>query len=264
MIHFKQMEKPDRDPQHAQQAEVECRQLLTQFPNIKFAPQGQQILRNIQEVLAEGEYRVGSFYHTKGVYYSAANRLQGLADHYPLYSRSDEALWELADSYGHMGARFRDKRGAALTRLVEKYPLSPLAEQAKKTLKEMEMPIPQPDPVALAWQKYERDNRTRAGMMSHFWGIFSSRPDVRTAAKSGEPPMESFHPQVPVTVPVAGSTAPNADVTATPVSGSSELDTLPDARKNQAAGQDGNQGATDQSATTSSTDSTAKKTKKKK
>ena len=51
-IHYKQMEKSDRDPMHAFRAEDECRQLLVQFPNSKFAPDAQQKLRNIQEVLA--------------------------------------------------------------------------------------------------------------------------------------------------------------------------------------------------------------------
>jgi outer membrane protein assembly factor BamD len=113
MIHVKQMEKSDRDNTHAIRADEECRQLLTQFPNSKFAPQGEQLLRNIQEVLAEGEYRVGSFYYTKGVFYSAANRLQALTEHYPLYSQADEALWKLGDSYGKMGPKFRDRSAEA-------------------------------------------------------------------------------------------------------------------------------------------------------
>src|ERR687886_662498 len=37
-IHYKQMEKPDRDSTQALRAENECRTLLTQFPNSKFAP----------------------------------------------------------------------------------------------------------------------------------------------------------------------------------------------------------------------------------
>src|SRR5947209_15096618 len=49
-IHYKQMEKADRDRQQAIRAEDECRQLLVQFPNSKFAPDAQQKLRNIQEV----------------------------------------------------------------------------------------------------------------------------------------------------------------------------------------------------------------------
>src|SRR5499433_1850805 len=61
-IHYKQMEKADRDPKHALFAEQECKQLLVQFPNSKFAPQAQQRLRDVQEVLAEGEFRVGMLY----------------------------------------------------------------------------------------------------------------------------------------------------------------------------------------------------------
>src|SRR5215510_5795015 len=55
-IHYKQMEKADRDPKHASRAEDECRLLITQFPNSKFAPEAQQRLREIQEVLAQHEY----------------------------------------------------------------------------------------------------------------------------------------------------------------------------------------------------------------
>ena len=39
MIHYRQMEKADRDPQHALRAEDECRNVLVQFPNSKFAPE---------------------------------------------------------------------------------------------------------------------------------------------------------------------------------------------------------------------------------
>src|ERR1039457_5221809 len=51
-IHYKQMDKADRDPLHAVRAEEECRQLLLQYPNSKFAPYTQQKLRNAQELLA--------------------------------------------------------------------------------------------------------------------------------------------------------------------------------------------------------------------
>src|SRR4030088_1497491 len=66
MIHYKQMEKDDRDPKHALRAQDECRLVLTQFPNSKFAPEAQQRLREIQEVLAQHEFVAGAFYHHKG------------------------------------------------------------------------------------------------------------------------------------------------------------------------------------------------------
>ncbi len=233
MIHFKQMEKADRDPTHAVRAEEECRTLLTQFPNSKFAPQGAQILRQIQEVLAEGEYRVGSFYYTKGVFYSAANRLQGVANHFPLYSKADEDLWKLGDSYSRLGPKFREQSAAAFTKLLRDYSLSPYAADAKKRLTQMEKPIPEPDPVALARQKYELENMDKPGMMSHFWGMFRKSPDVSLAAKSGQPAMESMRPTVPVTVPVSAPAGTGADVTATTITGPSALDTQPDARMSQ-------------------------------
>src|SRR5581483_11909823 len=111
-IHYRQMEKADRDQTHALRAEDECRQLLLQFPNSKFAPQAQQKLRDVQEVLADAEYRVGNFYHTKGSYPAAVNRLQSIADQFPLFSRADDALWLAADSYSRMGDRFENQEAA--------------------------------------------------------------------------------------------------------------------------------------------------------
>lgn len=233
MIHYRQMEKPDRDPYHALRAEEECRQLLIQFPNSRFAPRAEQLLRNIQEVLAEGEFRVGSFYHTKGSHPAAANRLQALVDQYPLYSKADEALWILADSYTQMGPRFRDKTGQAYARIVKDYPLSSYAEQAKKKLKEMELEIPEPDPVAVARMKYELENRKEKGTMAKAFGIFRKSPDVSQAAKSGTPAMQRLPRTLPASVPAtAAAGAGVTDVTLTTGADTSALDTQPDARQN--------------------------------
>src|SRR5947209_15092412 len=65
-IHYKQMDKADRDVAQAQRAEDECRQVLIQFPSSKFAKQAEQLLRNVQEVIAEKEFLAGDFYHHKG------------------------------------------------------------------------------------------------------------------------------------------------------------------------------------------------------
>src|SRR6266849_10080514 len=129
-IHYKQMEKADRDPKHALRADDECRLLLTQFPNSKFAPEAQQRMREIQEVLAQHESVAGRLYHHKGSFPAAANRFQALTDAFPLYSAADEALWKLGDSYAHMGPRFAEKSAAAYARLVKDYPLSPYADEA--------------------------------------------------------------------------------------------------------------------------------------
>jgi outer membrane protein assembly factor BamD len=232
MIHFKQMEKADRDPKHAMRAEDECRLLLTQFPNSKYAPEAQQRLREIQEVLAQHEYVSGSFYHHKGSFFAASNRLQGLADAYPLFSQADEALWKLGDSYAHMGAKFADKSAAAYARIVKDYPLSPFAEDAKGKLEQMEKPIPQADPVAYARMKYELENRTKTSLLSRGLDLFGHAPDVSMAAKSGTPPADGLRPTTPANVPVVAAVATGAtgDVGIQTVSDTSALDSKPDAR----------------------------------
>src|SRR5258708_38123814 len=48
-IHYRQMEKPDRDYTHAKRAEEELRQLMQQFPDSKLLPEAKERLREVQE-----------------------------------------------------------------------------------------------------------------------------------------------------------------------------------------------------------------------
>src|SRR5947209_9369260 len=177
-IHYKQMDKSDRDITQTLRAEEECRQLLVQFPNSKFAPQAAQRLRNIQESLAEHEFVVGNFYWKRDMNPAAANRLNALVDQYPLYSRADEALYEAGDSYTRVGPRFRAKAGEMFTRVVRDYPLGSHTNDAKKRLEDLEMPVPQPDPSALAHMKYEQQNYKHASFMKASMSVFHGGPDV--------------------------------------------------------------------------------------
>jgi len=230
-IHYEEMDKADRDPNNALRAEMECRQLVTQFPNSKFVPKAEQRLRDIQEVLAEAEMTAGAFYHHKGSNAAAANRLKGLVEQYPLYSRAGEALWFEGDSYTKMGPRFRQQAGDAYTMLVRDYPLSPFADLAKKRLEDMELPVPQADPAAVARMKFEAANRAKQGTVTRIISPFGHTPDVTAAAKSGSPTMTNPKAEIPASVPLpAGAVGFSGDVTVAPVSDSSALDTKPDAR----------------------------------
>jgi len=242
-IHYRQMEKPDRDINHALKAQEECQQLLKQFPNSKFAKQAEQKLRNIQEVLAQAEYRVGEFYHQRGSFPAAANRLQAVSDQYPLFSQADEALWDLADAYHRMGDRFENQEVAAYSKIVKDYPLSARVDQAKQKLEAMNRPVPPADQAALERMKYDLENRQKAAVAGRALGVFGSRPDVRMASKSGTPNMTTFQPTVPASVPAAGA-APGAtpgapglttDVTVGVVSNPTTLDQGQDARANPPA-----------------------------
>jgi len=272
MIHYRQMEKSDRDANQTLRAEDECRQLVVQFPNSTFVPATQQLLRNIQEALADGEFKVGTFYIKRGDNAAASTRLSHLVDQYPLYSKADEALWNLGLSYerldGKDGKRFRKAAGDAYARIVREYPLSSFADDAKKKLKDMELPIPEADQVALNRMKWEQENRQRPGIITRSTSFLRRGPDVSDAARSGAPAMAPVKLPVPPSVPQtasAGTTGFTGDVTATTVSGPSALDTQPDARANPAAAADASQTAqTTQTPQAAASDKDKKKKKDKK
>jgi outer membrane protein assembly factor BamD len=230
-IHYKQMEKPDRDPSQALRAEQECRQLLTQFPNSKFAPDAEQTLRNIQEVIAESEYRVGEFYLSRGSFNAAANRLGGVADQYPLFSKADESLWGEAQSFSKLGAPFRGQEADSLVRIVRDYPLSRYVAQAKARLTELEVRIPEGDQLAAARQQFDLDNQQAPGTFSRSFGFMRRGPDTWTAAKNGAPQMKAAKQNIPPLVPAAGGAAGfQGDVVIAPVTNPQALEQNPDAR----------------------------------
>ena len=237
-IHFKQMDKADRDHTQAIRAEDECRQLIVQFPNSKYVDETKQLLRNIQEAIAEGEYMVGNFYYKRGDNSAAANRLSHVVDQYPLYSKADLALWQMGQSYEHLGTRFRKQEGDAYAKIVRDYPLSDYADDAAKRLKELELPVPEADKGAVARMQYEKENRVKPGVIARNTQWIKRGPDMSTAARSGDPAMTTMRPSVPPLVPQPAGTANggfNGDVTATPVGNSTALDTKPDARANPPA-----------------------------
>jgi outer membrane protein assembly factor BamD len=231
-IHYKQMEKADRDPAQAQRAEDECRQMMVQFPNSKFVPKAQQMLRETQEVLADKEFQTGDFYHHKGSFPAAASRMGFVTQQYPLYSGADEALFELADAYKHMGDRFENEEADALTKIVRDYPLSGHVPFAKERLTAMKRPVPQADHAAYDREKYEAENATHPGILHRSLGVFESRPDTSLAAKSGAPAMQAMRPAIPVSVPdiAAGRPSGVSDVGVTQVGDNSAIDQKPDAR----------------------------------
>ncbi len=232
------MDKADRDQTQAIRAEDECRQLIVQFPNSKYVDETRQLLRNIQEAIAEGEYLVGNFYYKRGDNSAAANRLSHVVEQYPLYSKADLALWDMGEAYGRLGTRFRKQEGEAYSKIVRDYPLSDYADDAAR-LKELRMPVPEADKGAGdARMQYEKDHEVRRSIITRGTQWLKRGPDMSTAARSGDPAMTTMRPSVPPLVPQApGATggAFNGEVTAERVGNSTALDTKPDARANPPA-----------------------------
>jgi len=234
-IHYKQMDKADRDSNQALHAESSCREVITNYPNSKFVDDAQKKVREIQEAIAQGEFMVGDYYHHRGANPAAANRLGRLVDQYPLYSGADEALWEMADSYEKMGGkdhRFKREEIDAMTRIVRDYPLGNRVDDAKKKLTAFEAPIPEADPAAYARMKYDQEHPVKHGILARVTDPLKRGPNVSKAARNGTPAMATIAPRAPISVPVQipATTAPELVGTAVP-EGSSALDKNPDARE---------------------------------
>jgi outer membrane protein assembly factor BamD len=223
-IHYQQMEKPDRDFTHAVRAEQEYRKVIQQYPdNQKMVEEARKKLLQVQEVIAEREFRVGRFYFLKESYPAAIARLQSLVDRYPLYSKADETLFMLGESYEaeialikrtdalereqmerlhkvneqrlkndelareRMTTDFTNKAAEAYAKIITRYPAMYRADDARARLTALHQPVPRPTKSALALNKAEEAGRGEQTMLSRMMSGFERHPDVSTAARIGDP-----------------------------------------------------------------------------
>ena len=210
-IHYRQMEKPDRDYTHAKRAEDEYRQLILQYPDSVLVTQAKQKLLQVQEVLGEREFRIGRFYYIRQSWAASIARLRSLVDAYPLYSEVDEALYLLGQSYesqmeiirasamseapkANMLAQMKKDAGAAYTKIITRYPAMMRVDSARERLKALNLPVPTATPEALAQSKAEEESRGELGMMGRIMMNVKKRPDMARTATVGEPSLTDPQP----------------------------------------------------------------------
>jgi outer membrane protein assembly factor BamD len=221
-IHFSQMEKPDRDFTHAVRAEQEYRETILQYPdNQKIVAEAKKKLMEVQEVIAEREYRVGRFYYLRGSYPAAVARLESLVERYPLYSKADDVLYLIGQSYeSEVGLTHskqileREKRlteaqrkeaevqreryindavakaSAAYDKILTRYPVMDRADDAKARLIALKQPVPRPTKAMLAQNKAEEASRREQTTVGTVMSAFSRHPDVTATARVGDPPLQ--------------------------------------------------------------------------
>jgi outer membrane protein assembly factor BamD len=175
-----------------------------QFPDSKLVPEAKQRLLEVQEVLAEREFRVGRFYYLRESYPAAIARLRSVVDRYPLYSQADEALYLLGQAYEGEIAMVRSRKGnevakarmiqeftngaaESYSRIVTRYPLMNRMDDAKARLEALHQPVPKPTKTAVAQNKAEEDSRRETGMFGKVMRNFQKHPDVAQATKVGDP-----------------------------------------------------------------------------
>jgi outer membrane protein assembly factor BamD len=203
-IHFRQMEKPDRDYTHARRAEDEYRQLLMQYPDSKLADTARLRLLEVQEVLAERQFRIARFYYLRGSMLASVARAKTLTDTFPLYSRTDEALYLLGQAYEQQAERVRatnaqdavkqrmiklylDNSAQAYSKIVTRYPAEPRYQDARRRLAAIGRPVPVPTQEAIALNKKELASRVKSTRYERFMNDMGKRPDLSAATRVGAP-----------------------------------------------------------------------------
>lgn len=204
-IHYRQMEKADRDYTHAKRAEDEYRQVLLQYPDSKLADQARTKLLEVQEVLAEREYRIGRFYFLRGSWAAAIARLKTMTDTYPLYSQADDALFMLGQAHeqeitlirqakidevkkAKLIKEYTDNAGLAYSKIITRYPMQGRADEARARLRAMDLAVPTPTQEAIALNEKEIKARGEGlGTMGRIMINFHKHPDMSQAPKIGDP-----------------------------------------------------------------------------
>jgi outer membrane protein assembly factor BamD len=206
-IHYRQMEKPDRDFVQAQRAADEYKALIQQYPDSSLVPEAKQRLREVQEVLADRQYRIANFYYLRDNIAAAQARLQSLIDSYPLYSGIDQALFDLGTSYEReaanirrqprfpaslketMAAEYQKHAIEAYKRIITRYPAMHRAGDARKRLQALNEPVPTPTAEAIAESKAEEQSRHSLSRTQKVMANFRKHPTVARAPGVGEPNM---------------------------------------------------------------------------
>ncbi len=132
MTYFNQIEGPERGYGGAAKALEQFEKLKKMFPRNPYKDIVELRIEQYRNIIAEYEYLVGEFYYKKGSYNAAISRFEGLLKKYPDYKKFSEVLYYTGMSYKKLN--LGERASEYLTRLIETYPDSKFATDAKKEI----------------------------------------------------------------------------------------------------------------------------------
>ena len=101
----------DRDPKSTRESFGAFREVVTRFPDSRYAADAMARMRYLVNALASYEVHVARYYMKRGAYLAAANRAQYAIAHYPQAPALEEAVFMLVLAYDRLG--MTDLRDAA-------------------------------------------------------------------------------------------------------------------------------------------------------
>lgn len=93
----------ERDPKAAQESFDTFGQLVSRFPNSRYAEDARQRMQYLVNSLAQHEVHVARYYYKRGAYVATINRAQTTIKTYPNAPATEEALFMLVKSYDALG-----------------------------------------------------------------------------------------------------------------------------------------------------------------
>lgn len=93
----------ERDPKSAREAFDTLRELITRFPNSKYAPDALKRMQYLVNAMALQEIHVARYYMKRGAYIAAVNRAQFAVKTYPEVPAIEEAMYIIVAAYDKLG-----------------------------------------------------------------------------------------------------------------------------------------------------------------
>jgi outer membrane protein assembly factor BamD len=92
----------ERDPRGARESFEAFRELVTRFPDSRYAADAYARMRYLVDSLANNEVHVATYYLSREAYVAAVNRAQYVITNYPKTPAVEQALIVLVEAYGAM------------------------------------------------------------------------------------------------------------------------------------------------------------------
>jgi outer membrane protein assembly factor BamD len=106
--------RPDRDLSPIREALGAYQQLVTLYPNSSYAPKAEDRMIGLQELLAEHEWLVATFYFRNKRWVGAKWRLEYIQENYPQYSKIEQVNERVFDIQTRL-----DEAQARIKKLIE-------------------------------------------------------------------------------------------------------------------------------------------------
>ncbi len=131
MAKLSEQDMSERDPKAARESFEAFKELVTRFPESKYAEDATARMNYLVNALAGNEVHVARYYYKRGAYVAAANRSKYVLEHYRQAPTLEDALVIMAQSYDKLG--LDQLRDDALRVLKLNFPNNALAGGTPKT-----------------------------------------------------------------------------------------------------------------------------------